>query len=62
MNITKVIFTPKRRAPVNCSNAEYFVNTIDWDEAINKAAAQFKRDNKLWSYYGDAIAITVKVL
>lgn len=61
MNITKVIFTPKRKAPVNCKNAEYFVNSENWNEAIEKAKIQFKLDNKLYHYYRDSIATTVRV-
>ena len=61
-NITKVIFIPKRRAPVNCKNVEYFVNTSNYSEAIEKATIQFKQDNKLWTYYRDTIATTVNVL
>jgi hypothetical protein len=62
MNITKVVFTPKRKAPLNCQKAEYFVSSINWDEAIKKASEQLKKDNKLWYYYRDAIATTIKVL
>lgn len=61
-NITKVIFTPKRKAPVNCKNVEYFVDTGNYSEAIEIASDKFKLDNKLWPYYLDTIATTVKVL
>jgi hypothetical protein len=60
--ITKVIFTPKNRAPNNCKNAEYFVDSEDWNEAIEKAKVKFKEDNHLHHYYRDSIATTVKVL
>jgi len=60
--MVKVIFIPKFRAPVNCKNIEYFVDTDNWDEAIEKAKAQFKKDNKLYYYYSESIATTIKVL
>lgn len=62
IKITKVIFTPKLRAPNNCKVAEYFVNTENWNEAIETAKTQFKLDNKLHRYYKDSIATTVNVL
>ncbi len=62
MNIIKVAFIPKRKATMNCKKAEYFVNSINWDEAIKTASEQLKKDNELWYYYRDAIATTIKVL
>ena len=61
MNITKVIFRPKNKAPVNCKVTEYFIQTSNWGKAIETAKKILKEENKLYHYYLEAIAITVKV-
>jgi len=60
--ITKVVFTPKRKAPVNCKEVEYLVEDNNYSEAIHKASEQLKKDNKLYNYYGAAIATHAEVL
>ena len=60
--ITKVVFTPKRNAPVNCKEIEYFVADNNYSEAIYLATQQMKEDNKLFNCYGAAIATHVRVL
>ena len=62
MNIIKVVFIPKRNAPVGYKNKEYFVSANNWDEAINTASIKFKAGNALYKYYRDAIATTVEIL
>ena len=62
MNITKIVFIPTRISPTKCKNIEYFVETENWKEAMEKASKQLKQDNELWSYYQDTVATTIKVL
>ena len=61
MQLTKVIFTPKKRAPVNCKPEEYIVNEQNWDLAIVKAQKVFKLENKLYRYY-NILAANVRVI
>lgn len=60
-NITKVIFRPKHKAPVNCKSVEYFILTDNWGDAIKAAKKTLNKEIKLCRYYREAIATTVRV-
>ena len=62
MNIIKVIFKPKRMAPVNCKEVSYLVNEQHAGLALEKAKEVFIVENKNHKYYCDAIAAKQRVL
>ena len=62
MEIIKVIFTPKLRAPVNCREVVYLVNAQYEGLALEKAAEVFKQEHVNYKYYGEAIAARQRVI
>ena len=63
--ITKVVFTPKKGAPVNCKKAEYLVEhingKINYIHASFTAKARFELDNKLYDRY-NCVCAEIEVL
>ena len=61
MNIIKVVFKPKKNAPVNCKEVEYLVNEQHAGLALATAKEVFMIENELYKHY-DGIAMEVRVL
>ena len=63
--VTKVVFTPKRNAPVNCKQAEYLVDhingKINYTYARSIAKTRFELDNKLHDRY-NCLCAEIEVL
>ncbi len=62
MNIIKVTFTRKPRAPVNCKEVSYLVEERHLGLALEKARNTFTKEHKLHKYYREAIAANQRVL
>lgn len=62
MNIIKVIFKPKRLAPVKCKDVEYLVNEPEMGLALSIAKEVFKCENELYKYYDSGIAMKPRVI
>ena len=67
--ITKVVFTPKRNAPVNCKEVEYFTETnpdalsqMDFAKEFKKAGDKFKLEYKNYKYYKEPAATRIKLI
>ena len=64
MNIIKVVFTPKKRAPINCKRVEYLVADSELGKAAKKAIKAFRQevDERLQGYYQKPDEFTQRVL
>ena len=62
MNIVKVTFKPKPKAPANCKDISYLVNEQNIGIALITAKEVFVSENKHHNYYRDAIAANQRVL
>ena len=62
MEITRVTFTPKRNAPVDCTEVFYLVNESNWAVAESIAKLVLIEENKHYSHYDKIIVSNQRVL
>lgn len=64
MSVIRVIFTTKKKAPVNIKKREYFVTTGNYEVAHSSASNQLIADvdKKFLRYFDKAIMCNINIL